>query len=277
LALAGIALVAVFQQAPGTTGGDRSQTGAGGATQLPLAGLPALAGGDPYLAANLLTFRAMLAAGEDPSFRPSSRVIRLLSHANLLNPAHADAYYLSQALLPWSGAVQRAQAILRRAARARSGDWLPVFFRAFNTYYFRHRPQQAARRLRSAAQRAPASQQAGLRAMAARWSVLGSDPREARLLLEGMLKTAGQGELRRVLQARLGQVRGLAALRRAAEAYRRQHPGSPEHLAALKGYGDLEELPEDPLGEGYRIDADGRVTVAGPRRLRNREGSPLAP
>lgn len=229
----------------------------------------ALSGGDAHLAANLAVMRGMVVATHLDSPEQRALFARLMDSASRLNPAHADGYYLSQALLPWQGRVTLTQAIQERAARARPWDWLPPFFRAFNTYYFRQQPTRAAAQLRSAAERAPQGNRTSLEAMAARWGVLGSDPAEARRLLEGLLAGTRHEGLRRELRGRLEQLRGLQALREAAAAFRRRHHRPPREVTELVGHGGLEVLPRDPFGEGFAINDRGEVVVTPPKPLRN--------
>jgi tetratricopeptide (TPR) repeat protein len=109
-----------------------------------------LAGGDRYLAANINGFRALVASTERmkaDNFKIQGRVQQDVAW---LNPAHEDNYYIAAAILPWNGEVDAAQDVLLRAINARPTDWQPIFYYAFNLYYFKHDPVSAAQWLQKA-------------------------------------------------------------------------------------------------------------------------------
>lgn len=224
----------------------------------------AMAFGDPYLAADLAAVRAAVAMDDLEGEADKTHLARLLELSLSLNPAHEDAYYLVEAMLPWQGRVEQAQQLLRKAERARPWDWMPPFFRAFNRYYFERDPIGGARILERSAERAQPRQASALRAMAGRWSALGSSPKRALEMVEAMAQGATSGPLRRNLNRRAAQLRGLIQLKEAAEAYRAQHGKAPADLEALVGYADLKAIPEDPTGDGYIVDESGKVRVQPP-------------
>lgn len=227
-----------------------------------------MAGGDPYLAANLQVIRGNVVATRLEGAEQKALFTRLLRNAIQLNPAHEDGYYLAQAVLPWNGYIEVNQEIQAAAAEARPRDWLPLFFQAFNRYYFLREPGPASDILRKAAGRASPDNRQSLLANAARWRAVGQDPEEALRIIRGMVKGAPEGPLRRNLRARQVQLQGLLKLRQAAEAYRRDKGKPPDHPEALLGYSGLEEIPEDPFGEGYVIGDSGRIVITPPKPLR---------
>ncbi len=224
----------------------------------------AMAFGDAYLAADLVTVRAAVAMDHLDGKRDEAQLARLLGLSLNLNPAHEDAYYLMEAMLPWQGRVERAQELLRMAERARPWDWMPPFFRAFNRYYFHREPIAGARILNVAAERAGPRRAAGLRAMAGRWSALGRSPQRALEMVKAMAQGAASGPLRRNLDKRAQQLRGLIRLRKAARVFREQKGIPPADLETLEGYGGLEEIPIDPTGDGYIVDESGQIRVRPP-------------
>lgn len=227
-----------------------------------------MAAGDRYLAANLQVIRGQVVAHRLGDNKQKGLFTRLLRNASRLNPAQEDGYYLAQAVLPWNGYVGINQETQARAAKARSWDWLPLFFRAFNRYYFLREPGPASAILRQAADRAAPENRESLLANAARWRAVGKNPEEALRVLRAMIQGTPQGPLRQNLRARRIQLEGLLKLREAAEAYRRETGEAPTDLEKLLGYGGLQEIPEDPLGEGYILKETGKVVITPPKPLR---------
>lgn len=234
---------------------------------LPVPGALGLAMGDAHLAANLGIIRSMVAATHIESPQERATFARLLENSLTLLPAQEDGYYLAQATLPWWGYVDRTQRLLDQATAARPWDWMPPFFRAFNLFYFRKAPEEAATHLRRAAARVPPQKRQTLLAVSARWTALGEDPREALRIIRDMAKSSRRGPLRRNLVKRAKQLLGLIQLRKAAEAYRNETGGPPKALEQLVGYGNLDSLPKDPTGDGFTISDEGKAIIKPPRAL----------
>jgi len=224
----------------------------------------AMAFGDRYLAADLATIHAFVAADDLTRDAQKAQLARLLSVSIELNPAHEDAYYLMEAMLPWQGRVDQAQRLLRKAEKARPWDWMPPFFRAFNRYYFFREPIAGAQILQKVAERSSPKRAAQLRAVAGRWSALGHSPERALELVQAMTKGVPAGPLRRNLDQRAAQLRGLIQLREANRAFQRQKEHPPPDLEALVGFAGLKGIPQDPTGEGFILDEEGRVRVRPP-------------
>ncbi|MFP4561477.1 MAG: hypothetical protein ACLFQ3_09145 [Thiohalorhabdus sp.] len=234
----------------------------------------AMAGGDPFLAANLQVIRGKVVANRLEGDTEKALFARLLANASRMNPAHEDGYYIAQSILPWNGYVQANQRIQKAAAEARSWDWLPLFFRAFNRYYFLREPGPASAILRDAAMRAPAANREKLLASAVRWRALGREPGEALRIVRAMVEGTPEGDLRRNLRARQTQLEGLLKLRDAAEAFRKEEGRGPRSLKELVGYGGLQALPEDPFKDGYTLNDAGKVVITPPKPLREEPGLP---
>lgn len=233
--------------------------------RLPILVQLAHAGGDPFLAANLNVFRSLMVDAritEGETYRVQGRLQR---DAAFFNPRHEDNYYVSAAILPWNGQVELAQDILLRAAEARTWDMWPAFFYAFNAMYFEHDMARAGYWAEQAALRDPANAPA-LRAMAAKWYERGDDPRIALNMLEAMYQQSRDDNFRRLLQARMGRLTGLLALRRAAESFQVEHGRPAPSLEALVGYAGLERVPEDPLRLGYVLSAEGKPLLRDHKR-----------
>lgn len=234
---------------------------------LPVPGALALTMGDGHLAANLAVIRALVGAGHLEGPEEKAAFARLLENSLTLAPAQEDGYYLAQATLPWWGYLETQQRLLKRASEARPWDWLPPFFRAFNLFYFRKAPEEGARFLRQAAPRSAPGNRKSLLALAGRWTALGADPGEALEIIQGMIRSTRQGPLRRNLQKRADQLRALLTLRAAARDFRKARGSPPERLEQLAGFGGLEALPTDPMGDGFTLNDQGRVIIRPPKAL----------
>lgn len=217
----------------------------------------AYAGGDPYLAANLNVFRSMLVEAsvtEQETYRVQAQ---LQVDAARFNPYHEDNYYIAAAILPWNGFVPEAQEVLRRASEARSWDWMPPFFHAFDSWYFEQDMRAAGDWAEIAAARSNAVNAKALRAMAAKWYERGDDPQLARNLITALQEQTRDPDLRLQLQARIDRLDGLLALRAAHAEYLQRNGQPPARLEDLLGHAGLAALPHDPMQLGYGLDATG--------------------
>jgi tetratricopeptide (TPR) repeat protein len=226
-----------------------------------------LAGGEPFLAANLKVIRAMANATKVKTAERKARFAKLMASAMRINAANADGYYLAQAMLPWNGYVELNQTIQQRAASARPWDWLPAFFTGFNLYYFKKDPEAAVPHLRQAAERSPENR-ANMEAIAAHWKALGHDPEEALRMIRSMADSANSRALWMELRKRERQLEGLIRLRQAAAAFREANGQPPESFQDLIGYAGLEAIPPDPLGEGFALRPNGEIRIAPPKPLK---------
>jgi hypothetical protein len=229
----------------------------------PLIQVP-LAAGDRYLAANIEVFRAMIVGAEvrDPGTFKMLGIVQ--KGAALLNPAHEDNYYISQAILPWNGQVEADIFIQKAATSARPWDSLPPFFLGFDHFYFLRDPLTGSRIIKVAAERSPPGNREGLMAMSARWAEKGDDPRTAIVVIEALAKNTRNQELKAHLEARLERLKGLAELRDHAKLFAEKQGRPLKRLEELVEAGLLSALPKDPLGEGYTLDTHGTPTVAKP-------------
>lgn len=225
-----------------------------------------LAGGDRYLATNITVFRALTASTEN--LQPDRFVIqaKVQRDAAWLNPYHEDNYYLAAAGLSWNQQLDAAQEILLSASNARTFDMLPPFFYAFNLYYFRHDPSGGAEWLKVAASHSPSeNERLSLNRIAANWLVKGHDRHQALKMLEALAAQSRYGSLRRQILQRAERVKHLIMLDEAINSYRQRHQRPPETLEALVTHHILNQLPTDPMGEGYTLDSQGQAQIRTPQ------------
>jgi tetratricopeptide (TPR) repeat protein len=217
-----------------------------------------MAGGDRFLAANLGAIRALVT--ETAKMHPDEYKIlgKVQVDASWLNPAHEDNYYIASAILPWSGQIDAAQTVLRRASLARPFDYQPSFYYAFNLLHFKGDVAGASEWLRTAAAKLPDDdERLAMENLAARWLDKAEDLGMAIAVVESMAKQAKRKDFRNYLLQRAQRLRDLLALRQAAETFRQQSGQPAQTLDQLVGAGLMAKLPVDPFGTGYALDAGG--------------------
>ena len=226
---------------------------------LPVVAQVALAGGDRYLAANLATFRVLVASTE--SMTSDDFVIqgKIQADAAWLNPAQEDNYYIAAAILPWNGQLDASQLILRRASDARPFDWQPPFYYAFNSYYFLKDSVEGARWLRTAAEHTDVEENIlAFQQIAASWAAKGPDTEAAIKLHRDLIKATKHKEFARFLEKRVIRLENLLQIEQAITQFRLTFGRSPEDVDELARVGVLATVPLDPFGLRYVIGSDGR-------------------
>lgn len=217
-----------------------------------------MTGGDRFLAANLGSVRSLIT--ETAKMQPDEYKIlaKVQVDASWLNPAHEDNYYIASAILPWSGQVDAAQTVLRRASLARPFDYQPAFYYAFNLLHFKGDAAGAAEWLRSAAAKLPDDdERLVMENFAARWLDRADDLATAIAVVESMARQAKRKDFRNYLLQRAQRLRDLLLLRQAAEVYRSKTGSFARSFEQLLGAGLIKAVPVDPFGIGYSIGADG--------------------
>lgn len=226
---------------------------------LPIPAQLFLASGDRYLAANINVFRAiMVDTNSTPDAETVETQAKLQTAASLLNPAHADNYYLAAATLSWQEQVPSAQYILQNAMNSRPQDLYAGFYLAFNKKHFENDILGAVKVLDQIAQRATGGNKQALTAMAARWSERASDSEEALNLVQIMIRQTRDSALKKYLKQRADRIEGLITLQKAAKRYTEQTGKQLEKLESLIQADILQSIPTDPTGFGYGIDPTGK-------------------
>lgn len=218
----------------------------------------AMTGGDRFLAANIATWRSLVAS--TANMQRDNYVVqgRLQSDAAWLNPSHEDNYYIAAAILPWAGELDAAQFVLKRASTARPYDWQPAFYYAFNLYQIQHKPVEAAEFLRKAAPSVASEDDRNtMENLAAVWFEKGYEPSVANTIIKNMASDTRPGAFRKYLLLRAQRLEQLASLQDAAQRYRTAEGRSPASLDDLVRTGLIESIPVDPFGFGFGIDQKG--------------------
>lgn len=227
---------------------------------LPIVAQVALAGGDRYLAANLATFRALVASTAAMSAEDFALQARIQTDAAWLNPAQEDNYYIAAAILPWYGQLEASQYILRRASDARPFDWQPPFYYAFNVYYFLKDPAEGARWLRKAAEHTDSEENVlAFQQIAAVWAAKGPDLEAAIKFHRDLIKATKYKEFAAFLEKRVTRLENFLKIEQAVAVYRQNTGHVPADVEELVSAGMLSAIPVDPFGLRYVLGADGRA------------------
>ncbi|MBE2260231.1 MAG: hypothetical protein IAE88_15325 [Rhodobacteraceae bacterium] len=220
-----------------------------------------MAGGDRYLAANLAGFRVLVADTGRMGADDYAVQAKLQRDIAWFNPAHEDNYYIAAAILPWNGEVDAAQYILRKASDARIFDWYPLFHYGFIFYHFRQDPATGAQWLLKGIPRVRDQQdQWALQNAAALWIEKGYQTASAAGLVDAMAANSPPGAFRNYLKMRAARLQDLATLQDAVQRFRERFGKDVQKLDDLVSSGLIAEIPADPLGFGYRLDAGGSPT-----------------
>lgn len=228
---------------------------------LPKSAQVVLAGGDRNLAANLAGFRVLVADTLRMSAADYAVQGKLQTDISWLNPAHEDNYYIAAALLPWNGQFDASQFVLERASVARPKDYQPMFYRAFNHYYFLRDPATAAAILYEASARPTAQQdQWALQNLAARWIERGYATSTAAAMVDAMVENAPSGAFKNYLSKRAQRLKLLSRLQESARTYRSRTALPLIRLEQLVDAGLMDAIPADPLGQGFALSPEGEPT-----------------
>lgn len=227
---------------------------------LPLVPQLLLSGGDRYLAANMGTWRSLIAVPERMTKQQFAVQGELQKSVAWLNPRNEDNYWVAAAILPWNGQHQAAQRVLRAASDSRPYDWQPQFYYAFGLYYFERNPEAAANWLRSAAERLSDQEEYYmLQNLAAAWYVRKFSAADAANHLEQMAARSRSRGFTAYLMRLVERLRALVEMQRAATRFATKFGRSPRDIDELVTSGIVSSLPKDPFGRGFGIDAKGEI------------------
>lgn len=187
-------------------------------------------------------------------------IARLFSNSQTLDPAFQQTFMLAQGWLPWTppGMVAETQEILKTAARNRPWDWQPDHAMGFNSYYFLSKPGEAGKIFLEAAKTPNAPP--FLAILGARLAQKGGETEAAIAVMKSMLaeKKAEEPGCADMID-RLQALQGVLVLERAVQQYEKNFGQQPDTLADLISKGVLVDLPKNPYGLSYCLDAKGAI------------------
>lgn len=234
---------------------------------LPRAVQVIMSAGDRYFAANLASFRALVASTAAMTRDSYQIQARVQSDAAWLNPGHEDNYYIATAILPWQGEIDSTQYILSRATAARPFDWQPAFYYAFNELTFHKSPVVAAEWLRRSANATTDElQKMQLMQLAARWVAKSDDPKLAIALHRSMARETRHKAFAVFLEKRAQRLELLESISNAAVVFARRKERQARSIDELVREGLLSGVPVDPFGADFALAPEGKAIVQPPRR-----------
>ena len=175
-----------------------------------------------------------------------------------LDPYFLDPYYFGSVNMAWDGnKVKQANTLLEKAFKNRDWDWTIPFYLGFNYFYFLQDNDKAASYLMEAAKR-PGSG-AILPTFAARLAYKGKRTENSVIFLQEILSKTEDESLRYIYEERLRALKGVLFLEKAVSAYEQRFNRKPGKLTDLIAEGVISEIPRDPYGGEFYIDADGSI------------------
>lgn len=238
---------------------------------LPVPAQMVLAAGDRFLAGNFATVRALVA--ETQTMTPNDFAVqgRIQSDAAWFNPANEDNYYIAAAILPWNGQQDASQYVLRRASDARTYDWQPPFYLAFNYYYFLKDPVEGARWLQRASDHTSIEdEKIGFQQIAAHWAAKAPDALVAIQLHRELIRSTKHREFAVFLEKRILRLENLLGIDQAQSGFAAARGATAPTIEVLLESGFLDQLPIDPFGMRYSLANDGSAIVV-PFNLEQRQ------
>ncbi len=187
-----------------------------------------------------------------------ANMYRTLHTATQLDPYNMDAYYFAQAAFTWElNRVAEVNVLLLHGVKYRTWDPWINFYLGFNYAYFLNDYANAAKYLQRAGELAP--ENALFTKLAARY-YYESDQTEAGLAyLEAMIAGANDKAVKQTYQVRYDALHAVLTIEQAQSAFITKMDRQPESLEALVREGFLQEIPADPYGGTFYLDAYNRV------------------
>lgn len=227
-------------------------------TDTPIVARLMIAGGDPFLASNVATFRAIVANLGTFDAVSVRLLAKLQDDASRLNPAQADNYFVAQGTLPWVGDhFAIANTILARASASRRRDFTPDFFLGVNAWYFEQDFARAGGHFRRAGDKASPPDRDYLLELSANYYDKSDNIAVARAALLELKSALSDPRQKLVIDARLLRLDGLEKLRTAATAFVRKMGRRARTLDEFVAAGIIDAIPYDPIRLGYTIDESG--------------------
>jgi hypothetical protein len=181
-----------------------------------------------------------------------------------VDPAFTFAYQATGVMLTVYGHLPvESAAILAKGIRNNPGVWELPFFLAYDYYYELHQPKMAAEYLRMAAELPNAPEY--LPKLAARMTVESGDSEAALEFLQRIYQQTKNETLRQALELRMREVvaeRDIQFLEEGVRRYRVRHGKLPRALHDLVAGGIIMEVPVEPLGGEYKLDAEQGTIVS---------------
>ncbi len=217
--------------------------------------------------ADLIWLKAVQQLGErNPSIQSYLWAYHAADVLTDLDPKFVFAYQAVGTVLGvWAERPKESIAILTKGIQHNPTAWELPFYTGYAYFYLLHQPLEAARYFRLASE-LPGSPDY-LPRLAARMSVEAGDLDAALEFLRRLYAQTKDDRLREGLQRRMMEVqaeRDMHRLEEAVRLYQKHMKRLPKTLEDLVVRGIISEVPVDPWGGRYMLNADtGKVTSAG--------------
>jgi hypothetical protein len=197
----------------------------------------------------------------------------LLDITTQLDPHLIPAYefggtFLSAKPPQGAGLPQRAVELVEYGIRNNPDDWHLYYDLGF-IYYMDLKDYRGAADAFQRGSKAP-NAHPFLRILAAQMAEHGGDPQTARMLWSATYQTTHDDHVKANAAAHLRALQvdqDVADLERVVEIYRQRTGRPPASFLDIAAAGLLRGIPEDPLGQPYRLTPDGKVEVSDPDDL----------
>lgn len=191
---------------------------------------------------------------------------RILEVSTDLDPYFQDPYYLANAYLTWdAGMIRETNSFLEKGSKYRNWDWSLPFFSGFNYFFFLNENDNASEWLMKASRRPGASPT--IASLASKMAFKASRTEISISFLEEMIKQTDDESMKKLFEERVEAYKAILELEKAVDAYRQKFGEKPSTLEGLVKKGIIAEIPEDPYGGKFSIDADGKVRTTSENRL----------
>jgi len=196
---------------------------------------------------------------EDLSEEEWSWIYQSVDVATDLDPYFLDPYYLGSINLAWeANKIKEANLLLEKALRYRTWDWTIPFQLGFNYFFFLHENEKASEYLMEAARR-PGGERGFAPTLAARLAYKGRQTENSVLFLEEMLRKTDDEKTRYIYELRLNALKKILYLEKASDVYKKKFHRYPKDLSELVAKKVIQEIPQDPYGGKFYIEADGTI------------------
>lgn len=189
-----------------------------------------------------------------------------------LDPKFAFAYQAAGIVLGvWANLPRESIALLSKGMRHNPDVWQLPFYVGYDYFYELHDPVQAAKYLRIASELPGAP--VYLPKLAARMTVEAGDPDAALEFLQRLYQQLQDERLRESLVQRMKEViaeRDIRFLEEGVRRYKARYGKLPASLNDLVTKGIIQQVPEEPLGGVYELNAAGGTVASTGLRQRLR-------
>lgn len=182
---------------------------------------------------------------------------RTLETAIKLDPYNMDAYYFAQAAFTWDvGKIIEVNEMLDYGMRYRTWDYQLPFYAAFNCSYFLHDFKSSARYMQKAAE---LSHNPLLTNLTARYLYESGQTELGIKFLDFMEKDTWNSSVKRLYELRKRALQAVILLEKGIADYTAKTGKQLHSLQELVASGIIQDIPKDPYGGEFYLDAKGSV------------------